>query len=61
MHFGTPGLSCGIEASHPSPMAHPLPQTINGWVAPATDNVNDRIIEKDDPRAAAKSFIPTHT
>ena len=30
--------------------------SINGWVAPATDNVTDRIIKKDDPRAAAEEL-----
>ena len=30
--------------------------SINSWVAPAADNVTDRIIKKDDPRAAAEEL-----
>ena len=30
--------------------------SINSWVAPATDNVTERIIKKDDPRAAAEEL-----
>ncbi len=30
--------------------------SINSWVAPAADNVTERIIKKDDPRAAAQEL-----
>jgi hypothetical protein len=30
--------------------------SINSWAAPAADNVTDRIIKKDDPRAAAEEL-----